>query len=51
VKTCPHGKEDHLFISGTKLREMFGKGEDVPREIARPEIAKILVEYYKALSK
>jgi len=49
IKTCPHGKEDHLFISGTKLREMFGNGEEVPREIARPEIAKILVDYYQNL--
>ena len=51
VKTCPHGKEDHLFISGTKLREMFANGETPPREIARSEIVDILIQYYRSLKK
>ncbi len=44
-----HKKEDFVFLSGTKVREMLGKGEDLPPEFARPEVAKILMEYYQSL--
>jgi len=44
-KTCPHGKEDHVDFSGTKIREMLIKGEMPPKEVMRPEVAKIVVEY------
>ena len=45
-KTCPHDKEFHLKISGTKLRGMLAKGELPPGEFSRPEVLKILVKYY-----
>ena len=44
-----HSKEDFVLLSGTKVREMLGKGEALPGEFARPEVAKILMDYYQAL--
>jgi sulfate adenylyltransferase len=49
IKTCPHPPEEHLFISGTKLRGMFAKGETPPPQIARPEVVEILIDYYRGL--
>ena len=50
VKTCPHPPEEHLFISGAKLRGMFAKGETPPPQIARPEVVEILIDYYRGLN-
>ncbi|MCW9001870.1 MAG: sulfate adenylyltransferase [Rhodospirillales bacterium] len=46
AKTCPHDKSHHVSISGTKQREMLSKGEDIPPEFSRPEVVKILQEFY-----
>ena len=44
-----HKKEDFVFLSGTKVREMLSAGQDLPPEFARPEVAKILMKYYQSL--
>lgn len=47
MRDCPHGPDDYLFLSGTKVREMLAAGEALPEEFARPEVAAILSEYYQ----
>ena len=42
-----HDKEDFVLLSGTKVREMLGNGIAPPPEFSRPEVAKILMEYYQ----
>ena len=45
--TCPHGAADHVFLSGTRVREMLAAGEAPPPEFTRPEVAAILIEAYR----
>lgn len=42
-----HTMEDYILVSGTRLREMLGKGIAPPPEVCRPEVAQILMDHYK----
>ena len=41
-----HTKDDFVLLSGTKVREMLSKGESLPKEFARPEVAEVLMKHY-----
>ncbi|MHC4860290.1 MAG: sulfate adenylyltransferase, partial [Planctomycetota bacterium] len=49
MKTCPHGKEDRLLLSGTVLRKTLSEGGDIPKEFSKPEVLEILRDYYQNL--
>jgi len=43
-----HTPDDYIILSGTKVREMLAAGIALPPEVARPEVAQILMDYYQA---
>ena len=49
MKTCPHGKEDRILLSGTVVRKTLSEGGELDPRFSRPEVAKILQDYYQNL--
>ena len=46
-KTCPHSPADRMALSGALVREFLGRGEPLPSEFARPEVAEILRDWVR----
>jgi len=61
MKTCPHESQAvidadgnykggaRLLLSGTMLRKLMSEGKPVPSEFSRPEVIRILKDYYDSL--
>jgi len=50
LRTCPHGKDDRVLLSGTLLRKGLSEGTEIPDHFGREEVLEILREYYAGLT-
>ncbi len=48
-KTCPHGPDQKVAPSGTKVRELLKAGQRPPMEFSRPEVADILIKWAQSV--
>ncbi len=44
TKTCPHDSENHIGLSGTKVRKLLREGKRPPVEMTRPKVADVLIQ-------
>jgi sulfate adenylyltransferase len=44
-RTCPHGADQKVALSGTKVRDLLKAGQRPPIEFSRPEVADVLIEW------
>lgn len=49
ARTCPHDREHHLILSGTRVRELLRSGAPLPPEFTRPEVAEVLRAAYQTI--
>lgn len=45
IKTCPHGQEARVNLSGTQVRRLLSEGKPLPPEFTRPEVAQVLMRH------
>jgi sulfate adenylyltransferase len=50
LRTCPHGKEDRVLLSGTMLRKILSEAGQMPDHFGRDEVVAILRQYYEGLT-
>jgi sulfate adenylyltransferase len=44
-RICPHNGDDIVPPSGTRIREMLIQGKVPPKEMMRPEVAEIILNF------
>ncbi|MEA2115935.1 MAG: sulfate adenylyltransferase, partial [Thermodesulfobacteriota bacterium] len=50
LRTCNHGKDDRVILSGTKLRKALSEGADIVDHFGRDEVLDHLKKYYAGLT-
>lgn len=50
MRTCPHGAEDRVLVSGTKLRKALSEDEEIDAHFSRPEVLEVLGRYYSGIA-
>lgn len=50
MRTCPHGKDDRVLLSGTMLRKGLSEGTEIPDHFGREEVLEVLRGYYAGLT-
>ena len=50
TRTCAHGRESRVELSGTRVREILRAGGRLPAQFTRPEVARVLRAHYGGAS-